>query len=158
MDGITYQSERVKDLWPEILAIATRHYAELAHFKDIPFDLDQHKYNVLDEAGLLRLHTARDREWRLMGYTSLIVSPNIHYRTSLQAMQDVVFMLPEFRYGAIGSRLIAFSDRQLEAEGVQVVYRNTAEELDFSAVLKHLGYQPVERLFARRLDQGASHG
>jgi GNAT superfamily N-acetyltransferase len=143
-------------LTPELLAesmpLLKAHWAEVAHFKDIPLDPDEEGYLRIQDAGFLRVFTARDPDRRLVGYVVHFVTPNLHYRGVKHALQDVVFVAPEYRHGGMGMRLIAFADSCLAAEGVVVVCQHIKAAHNFGPMLERLGYELVDLIFQRRLD------
>lgn len=150
--SVRFQRETAHGLWGEIMPLLERHWREIAHYPDIPLDPDTVKYDRLEEAGLLRCYTCRVREV-LVGYGVYIVQANAHYRGSLQANQDVLFLAPEYRRSRMGLGLITFADQELRAEGVQVVYQHVKEKHNFGPLLERLGYELVDRIYARRLDR-----
>lgn len=129
-----------------------RHYHEIAHFKDIALDIDWPAYEQCEALGKLRCFAARVEE-DLIGYVGYLVNHNPHYKGSLQAVQDVLYLAPERRGLFAGSRLIAYADRCLAAEGVQVVYHHTKAAFPIDSVLKRNGYELVDTLWAKRLDR-----
>lgn len=133
-------------------ALLERHWREIAHFQDIPLEVDWAKYEAAESAGNLRIFTAR-ADLDLIGYGCYLVGYNGHYRSSLQAVQDVLFLVPEHRKARIGYRLIAYADQQLREEGVQAVYQHSKAAHDMSPILKRQGYVLVDLLYAKRLDQ-----
>ena len=59
---ITYQVEKWDDCYEEAIPMLHTHYAEVATDKAIkPLDPDLEKYQSLEEAGMLRIFTARDQ-------------------------------------------------------------------------------------------------
>lgn len=148
---ITYQREPVAGLWPEIEPLLIEHWREIAHYDDIELDVDKATYEQLDALGLLRVFTARV-DGRLIGYAVYAVRRSLHYRKSLQALQDVLFLLPEYRGKAHGAGLIVFADQELQNEGVQVVYHHVKHKFDFGPLLASIGYESIEAVWGRRLD------
>ena|SRR5437660_11181995 len=130
-----------------------RHWLEIAHYPDIPLDVDWKVYEGVEADGKLRAYTARV-DGVLIGYASYFVNHNPHYRSSLQATQDVLYLAPEYRKSRIGYRLIAFADAQLAAEGVQAVYQHSKAAHDIGPILERQGYELVDLLYAKRLDRG----
>lgn len=146
-----FQRERAIDLWPEIMPLLEKHWHEIAHYADIKLEPDVKAYNWADDFGALRCFTARVGE-TLVGYAIYFVRPNLHYTSSLQASQDVLFLLPEYRGKLIGAQFIAWCDAQLQAEGVQVVTQHVKAEHNFGPLLERMGYQLVDLIYSRRLD------
>lgn len=148
-----FSVEKLQDTWEEIFPLLQQHYMEIAKYHDIKLDPDVEQYKDIEDYGGLRFYTARTDEGTLVGYTAYFVRHNLHYRESLQAMQDVIFLTKEARKGLTGYKLIKFADEHLKAEGVQIVYHHVKTKLDFGSVLERLGYEPVEMIWARRLDK-----
>ena len=128
-----------------------RHYREIAHFKDIALDIAWDVYEMAEAQGKLRCFSARFGG-DLVGYLAHIVNWNPHYRSSLQAIQDVIFIAPERRGLFAGSRLIAYADACLAEEGVQAVYHHAKAAFPMDSILKRNGYELVDTLWAKRLD------
>ena len=147
-----FQREAVNGLWQEVVPLLESHWREIAHYPDIKLNPDIEAYNTLESKGLLRCYTARVNGV-LVGYAVYVVRGNPHYLDSLQAVQDVLFVLPEYRQSRIGIRLIKFSDEQLAGEGVQVVMQHVKVAHDFGPLLERLGYEKVEYIFSKRLDR-----
>jgi hypothetical protein len=70
----------------------------------------------------------------------------------LQATQDILFVLPEYRKGRVGIGLIKYCDQQLGAEDVQVVYQHVKLAHNFGPVLERMGYEAVDIIYAKRLN------
>lgn len=145
----------------EMMPLLREHWKEVAHFADIPLDVDVDAYLTAEAFGQVRCFTARDRtpgsDWTredvapLVGYAVYFVRPNPHYRGSVQAVQDVLYLHPSVR-GGTGFRFIAYCDAQLRAEGVQAVYQHVKVAHDFGKLLARQGYEMVDTIWAKRLD------
>jgi len=149
--GLYYQAELVSDLWEEATPLLEAHWREVAHYQDIALKPDVETYAKLQAAGQLRCYTARDCG-RLIGYVVFFVRPNPHYATSIQAHQDVLFVALDYRKGMVGVRLIKFAEQRLRAEGVQVIYHHAKRTNKVGELLKRLGYELVDEIYAKRLD------
>lgn len=143
-----YARETVLGVLPEIKPLLERHWQEIATYKDIPLDPDFEAYCSAELRGSVRVFTARVYG-ELIGYGVFFIG-NLHYRSSRIATQDILFVLPEHRKGRVGYGLIRFCDEQLKAEGIEVVYQHVKLAHDFGPLLKHIGYEPVETIHARR--------
>ena len=91
---VTFRRENVKGVWPEIRPLFDRHWAEIAHDKTIPLDPDYDLYLKADEGGMLRVYTAREGA-TLIGYCVFFVRANPHYKSTIYAVQDIIFIVPE---------------------------------------------------------------
>lgn len=150
---ITYQRERACDLWGEILPLLQEHFAEISHYPDIPLDPEIDAYNEIEEKGALRCYTAR-LDGALIGYAVFFLRNNLHYRSSYQAVQDVLFVRKEHRQGRVGLGLIRHTERELKSEGVQVCYQHIKVHTPHTIELfKKLGYEPIDLIMGKRLDR-----
>lgn len=158
MVSVAFAREPISaDLLTEALPLLTEHWREIATHADIPLDVDTSAYLAAGEAGVVRLFTVRGERggvWRdLMGYALFFVRAHLHYTSSSQAVQDVVYLHPSIR-GGTGMDFLAYCDEQLRAEGVQVVHHHAKlAHPQLGKALERLGYQAVETVYSRRLDQ-----
>lgn len=147
----SYAEELVSELWEEALPLLQAHWREIAHYQDIELKPDIEAYAKLESVGALRCYTARE-ECELIGYVVFFVRSNPHYMQSLQAHQDVLFVLQHWRKGMIGVRLIRYAEGKLRAEGVQVIYHHAKRTNQVGKLLERLGYELVDGIYAKRLD------
>jgi GNAT superfamily N-acetyltransferase len=149
----TIARERFAPFFAEAFPLIEKHYREIAHYDDIALKVDEKFYAAADEAGLLQTFVARV-DGLIAGYCIVIVRRAPHYSDSLQAVQDVIYVDPDRRSIGVGLRLLREMERELRAQGVQVIYQH--EKIKHPAlgkVLAHLGYEPVDKLWAKRLDR-----
>lgn len=148
----TFRRESIEDVRGEIEPLLKAHYDEIAHYPDIALDVDWATYRELEKNGALLIFTLRDGGL-LRGYAVFVVKFNLHYRTSRQAVQDVLYLDPDLRKQMLGARFIQWCDEQLTAEGVQVVYQHVKHAHDFGRTLQRLGYESIETVWGKRLDR-----
>lgn len=146
---MNYQREAVADVLDEIKPLLELHWREIAHYQDIELDPD---YEFYRSTPAVRVFTARD-SGILIGYGVFFVSQNKHYRQSKQAVQDILFVHPEYRGTMVGFRLIRFCDKQLKDEGCQVVYHHMKQAHQFGPLLERAGYELVDLIYGKRLDK-----
>jgi hypothetical protein len=149
---VTFQQERAQDCFAEAKPLLEAHWQEVAHFPDQPLDPDWDSYRAIEDAGLVRAYTIRV-EHELAGYALFFVRPNLHATATLTAVQDILYVTPSLR-ARFGRAFIAWCDRRLHDEGVQVVCHGVPERnKNFGPLLEHLGYERINTVYARRLDQ-----
>ncbi len=148
----TYQRELACVLQEEIFPLLVRHKEEIAHYPDIELDPDWDWYRVADATGSLRCYTARI-DGQLVGYFICFVQPNRHYKKSLQANQDVLFVVPEHRGSLVGYGLIRHAYRELKREGVQVVYQRSKAKRNEGRLFERMGHELIDQVYAIRLDK-----
>lgn len=147
--GTQYRVERWRDLRAEMLPLLVRHWREIAlNHADVPLDIDEAKYGELDDTGALHIVTAR-RDGLLIGYHVAIVTPHLHYRSTLHGITDVYWLAPECRHGVTAMRLFQAVERELKRRGVRKLFTATKLHLDQGPLFERLGYRPVERLYAK---------
>lgn len=140
----------------EIDALAEAHFSEVTHHADIPPGTDWPHYRKCEDLGILRIYSVRV-EGRLTGYSVFLIGYSKHYKTSLQARQDTLFLHPEQRQGMTGYRFLRWVDEQIRAEGVQIIYQHhklfADGRLNLGPLFERLGYQPIYKMYFRRLDR-----
>lgn len=146
-----FQRENLLEIVDEIGPLLHKHWREVAHYQDIELDPDWEGYARAEAAGGLRTFTVRENG-QLVGYAIFFVRHNLHYKQSLQASQDVIFLDPAHRGARYGAALISFADGQLRSEGVQAVYHHVKAAHNFGPLLESQGYHLVDLIYARRLD------
>jgi GNAT superfamily N-acetyltransferase len=134
------------------LPLLEAHYREIAHYPDIPLVIDRAMYLQAAAQGMVRVFLFFDGP-DLQGYAVFFVKTNMHYATSRQATQDILYLAPKYRGQLLGARFIDWCDAQLRKAGVQVVYQHVKTAHDFGPTLDRLGYERVEAIWARRLDR-----
>lgn len=144
--------ENAHQFIPEAMDLFSLHWGEVGHYKDIPLEIDIDTYNKLEDAGSLRIYSARDDVNHVIGYSFYFIKHNVHYKSSLQASQDIIFIHPEKR--GFGKEFIKWCDDELRKEGVQVVYHHvkTKKELNFGPLLEKLNYELIDLVYGKRLD------
>ena len=146
-----FARETLSSIKDEIEPLLELHWREIAHYQDILLEPDWAAYFRAEELGLARFYTARDDQGYLIGYIVFFLRFNIHYKSSLQASQDILFIHPERR--GFGAKFIAWCDDQLKLEGVQAVYHHVKQAHNFGPLLERLGYSLVDLIYAKRLDK-----
>lgn len=140
----------------EIKPLVLKHYKEIAHYQDIALDPDFNAYVELEGKGMIRVFTVRDDSKVLRGYAIFFVRANLHYRSSIQAIQDILYIDPNHRNAGFGGKFISFCDEELKKESVQAVYHHVKQAHNFGPLLEKIGYQLVDLIYARRLDKETS--
>lgn len=150
--AITYQIETVAAVREEIQPLLEANWRETGHYDDIALDVDWAGYAAIETAGGLRVYTARTHEI-LVGYGIFFVRHHLHFQGSLQAVQDVIYVHPDYRASTAARGLIGYTESCLRAEGVQAVYHHVMDINRVGRLLSVLGYDRVGEILAKRLDQ-----
>ena len=99
---------------------------------------------------MLRVFTARTPENELVGYAVYFVRPHLHYKSSLNAFQDILYIRKDVR--GLGGSFIFWCDDQLRKEGVQVVAQHIKAAHNFGPLLEKVGYTLMDLIYVKRLD------
>ena len=142
VDGFKFVDEFEK-LFPE-------HYEELCVTKDFNYEPDYEAYKRMAEAGMLRCITCRNDE-QLIGYIIFIVTPHLHYKSCMTAIEDLYFVTKEFRKGRVGIKLFQYAEQVLKDRGVKRIVMHTKVHLDNTRLFEYLGYKMTDKVFTKML-------
>jgi len=145
-----FRAERFVEARRDIQPLLEKHWKEVAHYPDIHLNVDWYRYVALEEIGALKIFTARSDMGQLLGYAISIVQPHMHYRQSLQAVQDVLFISEDHR--GFGKKFIEWCDDRLRDDDVQAVYHHVKVAHNFAPMLERMGYELIDRVYGRRLE------
>lgn len=146
---IVYGLEKIEAVLDEIRPLLAAHWEEIAHFRDFALDPAWDEYAKAQERGALRIFTAR-YSGHLVGYLIYVVGPGLHYKSTLQAIQDIYFVTEQYR-GGLGRRLLRFAEACLKEEGVKVTYQHVKAAHNFGPMLERQGYELVDLIYGKRL-------
>lgn len=152
MGQMRVEEENLAAFWPDAQSLLRHHWEEIAAHKDIPLTVNLRVYEQLEAEHHLCIVAAR-ASGRLVGYAVFFVSPHPHYKTSLQAQEDVIYLHPALRGSGYGRELLRASERVLRRRGCQLVHHHVKiAHPALGLLLQTEGYQPVETIFSKRLD------
>lgn len=150
---ITYQQEFFSNIpRSEYQELIKTHWKEVALNKDkVPLDPDYDRYLSLEEANAFKVFTVRD-DGKLVGYFAVFVFPHMHYKTTVFAQNDVIYIDPSYRQGFRAIRLIKFAEECLIEDGVDVLQINTKVSKDFGPLLERLGFNLTDKVYGKYLN------
>ena len=144
-----YQQEFLAMVEDDIRPLIQRHWEDIALNKDkIKLNPDWDAYHTLEQAGVLKIFTAREGDL-LVGYFVVIIQYNMHYKDHLFASNDVIFLHPDYRKGRTGIKLIQFAEKCLKEDGVSVLAINTKVHKPFDNLMQFLKFSLVERIYSK---------
>ena len=154
--SVRVQRETFDEMYPDIAPLLQEHWKEIAlHQDEIPLAPDFERYKKLCNDGMCILMAAR-RDVVLIGYAVFFLHHHIHYKHTLYASNDVLFVRKPERQSIAGIRLIRDSERELDRLGVRRVTWHIKGSNDFSPILKRMGYEHEEVVMGKML--GGRHG
>jgi GNAT superfamily N-acetyltransferase len=160
---ITYQVETYADVIDEIWPMLEDHYQEIATDKAIkPFIPDLDKYQAMEDAGMLRIFTARDtlqgsvkllghERGRLVGYFVSFVMKHMHYSETTMAINDIMYVDPTHRGSTVGYRLIKLASLDLKNLGADILIIHMKCDYPFRSLLTKLDFHLTEENWERVL-------
>ena|SRR5208282_3433086 len=148
---IEYQVEHWNDIVEELKPLFSQHWKELKEEHDIELNIDWERYSQLDRLGKLHLVTARCDGW-LIGYdTGLILNDHLHYKGTLICNADVTWLLPKYRKGMIGYRMMKLFRDTAMAKGVKKMFAGCTTMRSLDILYRRLGYKPRYILYSKVL-------
>jgi hypothetical protein len=136
---VTFQVESVKACRDEVMPLLEQHYEEIAQFKEVQkLDPDWDTYARIEEQGKLWVMTARSDGY-LVGYIVMLLTRDMHYKTLMKATEDIHFLLPQFRKGLTGYRMLAKMKAAMKEKGVHTISLRTKANADHGVLFERLG-------------------
>jgi len=152
-----YFRESLEAVRTELEQLLTQHWRDVAFHEGEPPQPNWDMFATAADAGKLRIFTARVAG-ELIGFCAFLVLSNLHYKSSLQAVQEVLVLAPKYRNGPIAAHLILFAERQMRDDGVQVVYHKASQHFDIGPPLERLGYEVIDAEWGKRLNRAREPG
>jgi hypothetical protein len=148
---ITFQVESMTAARPELEVFAPIHWAELGLTKDdVPLDMDWTRYALMEEMNLIHMVSARD-EGKLIGYQIALITPHLHYKSTLHAMVDLYYVKQEYRTGRTGLRLFEFAEKAYKELGVKKIITGCKTHLNHTRLFEFMGYTHSDQQFNKIL-------
>lgn len=145
---MNFGRESAGEVIDDIVSLTPLHHMEITKY-DFELKPDFDRYFRMDAAGILRIFTARDESHTLCGYQFFFLSNHPHYQDVKTAHQDLLFIEPKRR--GFGVRFLRWCEGKLKEEGVDVVYSVVTTRLDYSLLLKRMGYEITEAVYSKLL-------
>ena len=117
------------------------HYDELALHKDaIPLDPDYDRYLSLEAKKQLKVFTLRTDDQELIGYAVFIITPMLHYKSTVCAANDLLYIDRKYRQGMTGVKFIKYCESKIKEYGADKITWHVKESNNFVPILKRMGY------------------
>lgn len=143
--------ETIDQVRGEIEPLLRQHWEEIAMFKEeVELAPDWGRYIALERDRALAIYTVRN-EGKLVGYAVFIIHYMLHYKHTLAAANDILWLAPEYRNAGVGGRFIAFCEEDLREREVDVVSLHIKKHFDFRPLVHPMGYQDAETIVVKLL-------
>jgi GNAT superfamily N-acetyltransferase len=148
---MVFAQEKLSEIRDEAMPLLLRHWQEIAlNQATTPLDPDWKTYKLLEDAGALHVTTLRDHG-ELIGYVSFVISPNLHYRTVVVAVDDIFWLAPEHRKGLLGRRLLKAAHEAVIRAGATKIVHHHKDHLDIGPLFRSLGFTMIEHVYSKVL-------
>lgn len=143
------KEELLKDCLEEMKPMLVKHWDELANNKDIrPLNPDYETYLCLSEIGILKVFTVR-LEGVLIGYSSWMVTNNLHYKDWKYAVCDVYYLNPDYRKTGISLDFFFKTEDWLKGLGVKSITVQDKINHSHAKFFDRLGFKPIEQNYEK---------
>lgn len=141
---------------PQVEGLMAEHYewARPAHQGRLEAGIDAEVYKALDAIGALKLIIAR-REGLMIGYCAIVIRRHLHYK-ALAAFEDVYFVTSSERGNGVGRGLLQTAKAVAANAGAIVSYWMTKEFEPQAKLLKSLGGEKFDSVYAIWLNEAAN--
>ena len=117
---IKYTDETFAELKDDFGALIEEHWEEVARNQhDIKLNPDYDQYYNLEANGNLHCIAVRD-DGDLIGYAISIIGRSLHYKDHLFAINDAIYIHPEYRRGRVGYTLVKEMIKHYKAKSVSL--------------------------------------
>jgi GNAT superfamily N-acetyltransferase len=149
---ISFQIEDFDQFTKDAAPIMESHAEELKKGLGVEFELDMGLYEWLFYHGELLLLTARDKG-AMVGYLVIRVTAHNRSKSTKIAQEEALFLLPEYRRGNNGAKLIKLGLKAAEAMGAQKFYITSQECKPIGNFLSKLGFTKKSETYEMSLEQ-----
>jgi len=148
---ITLQEEKFADYFRDAQELFPPHWRELAlNQTKIKMDLDAERYQLMEDAGILFILTAR-LDGKIIGYLVAFPMSHPHYKSAgMMALTDMYYVLPEYRKG-VGAKLFLEFERRMRDRGAVQIMTGCKRHQDHTALLEALGWTNSDLTFLKVL-------
>ena len=135
-----YQEESYYDIVAEITPIVYKHHEEVDLYQEhMKMDPDYEVYGNLADAGILKTFTLRNTDDQLIGYNFFCLQTNPHYKGTLWASNDIVYIDPAYRNTEHTMGFFLWCESQLRDSGAEVISYTMKVNKSFHSLMDHLG-------------------
>ena len=147
--SISLNQEQLVDCLEEMKPLLKLHWEEVAAYKDkVAFDPDYSRYLAMEKLGVVKTFILRDNG-KMVGYWVFFVTPHPHYKADRFAVNDIVWVDPDYRRVDLTPRCFDAIEQALKADGVSVLTYHMKTYKPFEALLKGLNYDHLEHLYGK---------
>lgn len=145
------QVERIEDVLHELKPVHAAHWQETERYRHgIALNPDYNYMINAERSGRFMLFTVRNQSG-IVGNCMMYLSRSTHTQRWV-AEEDTIFILPEYRKGRLGVRLIRYVEDVLRNMGVTEIRVTVKTVNDVGRLLSHLGYNHTGNQLTKTLE------
>jgi GNAT superfamily N-acetyltransferase len=146
------KTEHVSDTYEELDALVREYHACTVAPQGLPpLDINWPVFCAMQDAGMLELYTAREKD-ELLGCLIYHVYPHLHHRNHLTAACDRLAVRPKHRGQGIGRSLMEYAEPRLRAAGVHSITHLYRTCYNTKPLFPKLGYKLIEYGYMKELN------
>ncbi len=147
--NLNLEEENLSDCLDELKPLLAKHYLEVAAYQDkIALDPDYDRYLQMEKMDLTRTFVLR-ADGAVVGYWVFFLTPHPHYKQDRYAVNDIVYVEPEYRTPGITPRCFQAVEDALVASGASVITYHMKTYKPFERMLSSMGYDHLEALYGK---------
>jgi GNAT superfamily N-acetyltransferase len=131
------------------------HWEELAINKDtVPMDPNVEQFEELQKTNVLH-NLVVYHEGKIIGYSFIIVTPALHYKSTVFAQVDVVYVHPDYRgVDGIGMELLKRTELLAKNLGAKVIVHHAKPHMpQIIKPLEYLDYSLYEHMYGKYIGE-----
>lgn len=146
--GIEIRDIDVSDYGGQMEAMAVLQSKEARW--QFPFDPDLPRYQAMQAAGAARWLGAFDGE-RMVGYSTLFISPHMYNASVLCAFNEALFVEPEYRNSSAAYKLWRAVERLASDLGCKLIYWHLSVHSKMPKMMVKRGYREADIVMEKEL-------
>ena len=88
------------------------------------------------------------KDGKIIGYWPTFIAPGLHYKSTLTATMDILWLHPDHRGDDAGKLLADCVKTELKRRSVKLWYAGSKNHKQIEWFFKMLGFDPIESMFA----------
>tara|TARA_R110000824_G_scaffold208044_5_gene393628 strand:- start:1328 stop:1777 length:450 start_codon:yes stop_codon:yes gene_type:complete len=147
---VEYKVETMTELQDELNPLFEAHWEEVALYKELPLKPNWELYGALEDKDALVFITARN-DGKLVGYTTWLLCPSLHYADYIFASNDLIFLDYDHRDAKHSKELLEFSETILKQNGAHLTTLHMKTYAAFESLAVSCEYDKQEYLYTKLL-------
>jgi GNAT superfamily N-acetyltransferase len=147
---IEFKEETFDECYLDTIPLLKEHWKEVAVYQDdVPLDVDVDRYRQLEEMDRLHIVTCRD-DGKLVGYCVTFINNHLHYKSTVFALNDIIYLSPEYRRAGVAYEMVTFVEECLKARwDVKVLTLHMKTAIPFESLAEACGFNKVEYIYSK---------